>query len=484
MTKRSIVASTLITAGVLISITASFSTHANAITFKESNSQSLERTLPEQGKLLSYYDSIKEPKKSVVNIFTKKTVKQQAMQNPFMNDPFFKEFFGRDFGQAIPKERVERSLGSGVIVSSDGYIITNNHVVDGADAINVILPDTKKELKAKVVGSDPKTDLAVIKVEEQGLLPIAFADSSKVREGDVVFAIGNPFGVGETVTQGIVSALNKSGIGINDYENFIQTDASINPGNSGGALVDSKGSLVGINTAIISPTGQNNGIGFAIPSNMVKKIAKDLVEKGKVERGRVGISMKDMGEKERKYYGTDNGTIVMDIEKGSPADKAGVKRGDLIVGVNGKAVEGSAFLKNYIGSLSVDSKVTLDILRNGKKISLNLTLQKIAESKVVLASEANFELLAGLGLADMADNLRKKYNIGAKAKGAVVVAVKEGSSASKAGFMEGDVIFQIEDKEIANVADTIAAKKLYGDIKNKKIFVGRRGATLMVIVDE
>jgi serine protease Do len=483
MTKSKIIASALICVGAFVSITASLGTHANAITFKESNSQSLERAMPEQGKLLSYYDSIKEPKKSVVNIFTKKTVKQQAMQNPFMNDPFFKEFFGKEFGHAIPKDRVEKSLGSGVIVSADGYIVTNNHVVDGADTIMVILPDTKKELKAKVVGVDPKTDIAVIKVEEQGLPPIAFADSSKVREGDVVFAIGNPFGVGETVTQGIVSALNKTGIGINDYENFIQTDASINPGNSGGALVDSKGSLVGINTAIISPTGQNNGIGFAIPSNMVKKIAKDLVEKGKVERGRVGIHMKDMGEKERKYYGRDNGVIVMDVEKGSPAEAAGLKRGDLIVGINGAIVESGALLKNHIGNLGADSNVSLEILRGSKKISVNLRLQKLND-KVVQVSDANFEFLSGLGLVDLTDNTKKKYNITAKTKGALVVSVKDASSAFKAGFLEGDVIFAIEDKDIASVVDAMNAKKFYGDIKNKKIFVSRKGATSMVIIDE
>jgi serine protease Do len=483
MTTKKIIASALISIGVLVSITASFGTHANAITFKESASQNLERTMPEPGKLLSYYDSIKEPKKSVVNIFTKKTVKQQAMQNPFMSDPFFKEFFGKDFSQAIPKDRVERSLGSGVIVSADGYIVTNNHVVDGADSIMVILPDTKKELKAKVIGVDPRTDIAVIKVEEKGLAMIAFADSSKVREGDVVFAIGNPFGVGETVTQGIVSALNKSGIGINDYENFIQTDASINPGNSGGALVDSKGSLVGISTAIISPTGQNNGIGFAIPSNMVKKIAKDLVEKGKVERGRVGIVMKDMSEKERKYYGRDTGVIVMDIEKGSPAESAGLKRGDLIVSVNGAPVESGGALKNHIGTLGADSSVALDILRGGKKILVNLKLQKLND-KAVQASDANFELLEGLGLVDINDATRKKYNIAAKVKGALIVSIKEGSVAAKVGFAEGDVIFQIEDKETADVAGAMDAKKLYGDIKNKKIFVSRKGSTHMVIVDE
>ena len=266
-TVSSIAAAALLAGGISI-----FAVNASAITFKETNSQELKRKMPEgEGVLLSYYDAVKDAKKSVVNIFTQKTVKQAAQVNPFMNDPFFREFFGKGFGEAMPKERVERSLGSGVIVSPDGYIITNNHVIANADTVMVLLAEEKKEYKAKVIGTDPKTDLAVIKIEAKELTPISFADSAKVREGDVVFAIGNPFGIGETITQGIVSALNKTGIGINEYENFIQTDAPINPGNSGGALIDSRGGLIGINTAIISPTGQNNGIGFAIPANMAKK---------------------------------------------------------------------------------------------------------------------------------------------------------------------------------------------------------------------
>ena len=241
-TVSSIAAAALLAGGISI-----FAVNASAITFKETNSQELKRKMPEgEGVLLSYYDAVKDAKKSVVNIFTQKTVKQAAQVNPFMNDPFFREFFGKGFGEAMPKERVERSLGSGVIVSPDGYIITNNHVIANADTVMVLLAEEKKEYKAKVIGTDPKTDLAVIKIEAKELTPISFADSAKVREGDVVFAIGNPFGIGETITQGIVSALNKTGIGINEDENFIQTDAPINPGNSGGALIDSRGGLFGL----------------------------------------------------------------------------------------------------------------------------------------------------------------------------------------------------------------------------------------------
>ena len=234
-----------------------------------------------QNKIYSFYDSIKEAKKGVVNISTQKKIKAANIQgHPLLNDPFFKQFFGDAFGAIIPKDRIERSLGSGVIISSDGYIVTNNHVVEGADKIIVALPDTNKEYEAKIIGRGGKSDLAIIKIKAKNLPFLKFASSDDLQVGDVVFAIGNPFGVGESVTQGIISALNKSGIGINDYENFIQTDASINPGNSGGALVDSRGGLIGINTAILSRTGGEYGIGFAIPPSMVAKISKALIVDG------------------------------------------------------------------------------------------------------------------------------------------------------------------------------------------------------------
>ena len=482
MTKKQFIVSTIICSAILISGAVSLGTKANAITFTESNSQELKRTMPTDGALLSYYDAIKEPKKSVVNIFTKKTLKQQAVQNPFMNDPLFQQFFGQNFGNMVPKDRVEKSLGSGVIITSDGYIVTNNHVVDSADEIMVVLSNSKKEIPAKLVGTDPKTDIAVIKIEAKELPPIAFADSDKVHEGDVVFAIGNPFGVGETITQGIISALNKSGMGLNDYENFIQTDASINPGNSGGALVDSKGGLIGINSAILSKTGQNNGIGFAIPSSTVKKICKELVEKGKVERGRIGISMRDMGEKERKYYNKEQGAVVLEVEKDSPADNAGMKRGDLILKLNNQTVPDSTFLKNLIGSLEPNTQVTLEILRSGKPIKITLKLQKISD-KTIVASNASFELLDGLGIADISNALAKQYGLSLQQKGALVVSVKPNSEASKNEFMEGDLIVQIEDKEVASAQGAIDIKKSIGSLKNKMIYVRRKGVIYQVVVE-
>ncbi|WP_334092719.1 trypsin-like peptidase domain-containing protein, partial [Helicobacter typhlonius] len=287
--------------------------------------------------IYSFNSSIEEAKKAVVNISTQKNVSNQIPNHPMFNDPFFQQFFGDIYGQ-IPKDRIERSLGSGVIISSNGYIITNNHVIEDADKVLVSLSNSTKEYTAKVVGTDARSDLAVIKIDVNNLSPISFADSSNVLIGDVVFAIGNPFGVGESITQGIVSALNKSGIGINDYENFIQTDASINPGNSGGALVDSRGALIGINTAILSRTGGNHGIGFAIPSDMVKKIAKELVEKGSIKRGFLGVGIQDISKDLKESYGDNTGAVVISLEPQSPAAKAGLMVWDLITHVNGKKV--------------------------------------------------------------------------------------------------------------------------------------------------
>lgn len=478
MNKFKATISSIAAAGLLAGGVSLLTVNASAITFKESNSQELKRKMPEgEAVLLSYHDAVKDAKKSVVNVFTQKTVKQKAQVNPFMNDPFFREFFGGNLGNMAPKDKVERSLGSGVIVSSDGYIITNNHVIANADTVMVVLADDRKEYKAKVIGSDPKSDIAVIKIDAKDLPAIAFANSDKVKEGDVVFAIGNPFGVGESITQGIVSALNKSNMGISEYENFIQTDASINPGNSGGALIDSRGGLVGINTAIISPTGQNNGIGFAIPSNMAKNIAKTLIEKGKIERGVIGVSMRDMDASAKKYYGRDGGAVIMDVLDDSPAQKAGLKRGDLVISANGKEVSNSSDLKNTVGFLEPGSEVKLVVIRDKKTITMNVKIEK-QDAKTV--KNGQVEPLEGLTLGNITDEIRKKLGIPSSVKGAFALNVKDGSLASRLGFIEGDIIIQIENQEIASVNDI----KAIGSIEGKRVFVNRRGVIYMMIAAE
>ncbi|MCC3011023.1 serine protease HtrA, partial [Campylobacter jejuni] len=341
---------------IFLSLSLASALFAASINFNESTATA-NRVNPAAGNaVLSYHDSIKDAKKSVVNISTSKTITRANRPSPlddFFNDPYFKQFFDFDFPQRKGKndKEVVSSLGSGVIISKNGYIVTNNHVVDDADTITVNLPGSDIEYKAKLIGKDPKTDLAVIKIEANNLSAITFTNSDDLMEGDVVFALGNPFGVGFSVTSGIISALNKDNIGLNQYENFIQTDASINPGNSGGALVDSRGYLVGINSAILSRGGGNNGIGFAIPSNMVKDIAKKLIEKGKIDRGFLGVTILALQGDTKKAYKNQEGALITDVQKGSSADEAGLKRGDLVTKVNDKVIKSPIDLKNYIGTL-------------------------------------------------------------------------------------------------------------------------------------
>lgn len=443
------------------------------------------RTMPEvsSGAIFSYHEAIKDSKRGVVNIATQKKVSaREGFQHPFMNDPFFRRFFGDQFGDMVPRDRVERSLGSGVIISEDGYIVTNNHVIDGADQIIVTLPGSTKEHKAKLVGKDPKSDLAVIKIEGSSLQYLKFADSSQILEGDVVFAIGNPFGVGETVTQGIVSALNKSGIGINDYENFIQTDASINPGNSGGALIDTRGALIGINTAILSRTGGNHGIGFAIPSSQVKRIVSMLIDVGEVQRGFLGVTIQNISEELRDFYKRENGAIVVSISKDSPADKAGLRRGDLIIAIDGKEIRNSADLKNTIGSFVPGKEVKVVYVRDGNERDARVKLERLPEggSKTAMSGFGS-KVLSGLEVQEVNDNLRSKYRIPEDVTGVVVVDVEERSEAEEYGFRTGDVIIQVEMTPVESVGDLNQALRSYGD-RNKRLFINRQGVDRILVI--
>ncbi len=360
----------------MVSTIAALMLGAATIHFNEAP-KNFTRVMPGSGTntVLSFYDAIKDAKESVVNISTKKKIKMPNIHAmPFFNDPFFKQFFGPMFRNRLPRNRVERSLGSGVIISSNGYIVTNNHVIKNADEITVTLPGDDKEYKAKVVGKDALTDLAVIKINKTGLKAIKIADSSKIKPGDIVFAIGNPFGIGETITQGIISATNRNNVGINTYENFIQTDAAINPGNSGGALVDSRGALIGINSAIITRSGGNNGIGFAIPSNMMKEVVKKLIEKGKIERGYLGVMIEDLKGDLKDVYKHKYGAVIVDVTKDSAADRAGLKRGDLIIEVNGEKVDDANELKTIIGSYPPGEKVTIKYERNKRVYTTTVKL--------------------------------------------------------------------------------------------------------------
>ena len=432
---------------MLISLAAASLLMGADIKFNEAN-QDVTRVSPlsDKNSVLSYYDSIAQAKLSVVNISTTKTVNNAGIEQMF-NDPFFNEFFGFNFAKPKEKEKTT-SLGSGVIISNDGYIVTNNHVIEDSDQIVVTLANGGKEYKAKLIGSDPKTDLAVIKIEANGLNAITFADSSKLLDADVVFAIGNPFGVGESITQGIVSGLNKDDIGLNQYENFIQTDASINPGNSGGALVDSRGYLVGINSAILSKSGGNNGIGFAIPSNMVKDIAKKLITDGKIERGFIGVTIANLTDEQKELYTNKEGALISGVEQGMPADEAGLKRGDLVISANGKAIKNANDLKNFIGSLTPNSSVDITYERSNKVMNTKIKLVNMDHN----AKDATKSvIIEGLSASNLSDEIRFKYKISPDTQGVLVTDVKSGSKAEDFGFERGDVIVQVGEESIKDL---------------------------------
>lgn len=303
---------------------------------------------------------------SVVNIFTSKEVREPA--HPFMDDPAFRRFFGEQFES---RPRRASSLGSGVIVSANGYILTNHHVIEAADEVEVALVDGRKA-KAKLIGSDPETDLAVLKTNLTDLPVITFGQSQQVKVGDVVLAVGNPFGVGQSVTMGIVSALSRSRVGINTFEDFIQTDAAINPGNSGGALTDTSGNLIGINTAIYSRSGGSLGIGFAIPVHIAKQIMEQIVQTGSVIRGWLGVSMQDMTQELAESFGLEepNGALIASVLKDGPADKAGIKAGDILIGIAGKSLKNSSEMLNVVAALPPGESVTVTVIRNKREKSI------------------------------------------------------------------------------------------------------------------
>jgi serine protease DegQ len=309
---------------------------------------------------------------AVVNIFTTKEARQP--KNPLLEDPFFKKFFGDRFGDQDEKQF---SLGSGVVISPQGYILTNNHVIESSDGIEVALADGRKA-SARMVGADPETDLAVVKIDMQNLPSITLGHVDQSKVGDVVLAIGNPFGVGQTVTMGIISALGRNHLGINTFENFIQTDAAINPGNSGGALIDANGNLIGINTAIYSRSGGSLGIGFAIPVSTVKSVMDSIITTGQVVRGWIGVEPQDITPELAESFGLakKTGAIIAGVLKGGPADKAGMKPGDILIAVDGKPVSDTTEMLNLIAQLTPGNKATMTVLRKNREATLNVVVGK------------------------------------------------------------------------------------------------------------
>lgn len=397
-------------------------------------------------------------KPSVVNISTTRTIRQRIPD--VFSDPFFRRFFGDEFGLREPMERKATSLGSGVIVDKDGYILTNNHVIKGADEIKVTLSD-KREFTGKVIGTDPKSDLAVIKIESNHLPVIQWGDSNRLRVGETVIAIGSPYGLTLTVTSGIVSAVGRANVGIADYEDFIQTDAAINPGNSGGALVNARGELVGINTAIFSTTGGYQGIGFAIPTNMAKTVLKSLVEEGKVTRGWLGVYIQPLTPEIAEQFGLEgrNGALISDVVEGGPAEKAGIERGDLIFEYQGRKVEDPTSLRNMVAETLPGSEVSVRLIRNKKETTLSLKIAEIPEEERAAAAKQYENALKGVYVEDITPDIRSALGIPARVKGVMVASVED-SSPSSGALMKDDVISEINRKKIKNT-------KEYSEIASK-----------------
>jgi serine protease Do len=439
----------------------------------------------------SFAPIIKKAAPSVVNIFTTKTVQQRdTRQHPLFNDPLFREFFG-DSGRTPRGRHQEQNLGSGVIVSKDGYVLTSNHMIEGADEIRVVM-SSGKEYDAQVIGGDSGTDTAVVKIEDGSDFPaITLANSDKLEVGDIVLAIGNPFGIGgQTVTMGIVSATGRGELRILDYEDFIQTDASINPGNSGGALVDAQGRLVGINTAILSRTGGNQGVGFAIPINLSRSVMDHLVTEGKVTRGFLGVELQPLNPElaARLDLKDFSGALVAGVQQGTPASEAGIKPGDLIVEFNGKKILDHRQLRLLVSQTPPKTKSTFKLLRDGKERTVSLALAELPTERTLSGlmrrggpDRGGNEILEGVELGDVDPAARRQFNIPNYVRGAIVTSVDPESPAADK-LRPGDVILEIERKPVTNAEEAI---NLNNDFEGGKVLlrVWSRGSTKYEFVE-
>jgi serine protease Do len=420
---------------------------------------------------------------SVVNIFSSRKVATDTRNlEQFFEEPFFRRFLGDQFRQPlIPRERQERSLGSGVVISSDGYIVTNNHVVDGGTDIKVLLND-KSEFPARIVGTDSKTDLAVLKIDKTGLPVLPLEDSSKIQVGDVVLAIGNPFGVGQTVTMGIVSATGRD-LGIEDYEDFIQTDAAINPGNSGGALVSAEGRLIGINTAIMSRSGGNQGVGFAIPASMARKVTDQIIQGGKVSRAFLGVMIQPVTSDIAKALklSKSEGALISDVNTGSPAERAGLKPGDVVTKVGADAVSDARTLRLMIGEMSPGKTVQLTAVRDGIERRYSVTLAEQPSNKVDAPNVSggavtSSPVLDGVSLETLTPESAREYGLTRNSKGVVARRVAPDSAAGKAGLEAGDVILEVNRHPVASAEDVSRHMK-ESPADAALLFVNRQGQT-------
>jgi serine protease Do len=439
----------------------------------------------------SFAPIVKKVAPSVVQVNTVVRAKQTSFnQIPGLDNPFFRRFFGEPFEQPGRQPRLQlppqRGVGSGVIVTKDGYLLTNNHVVDGADEVKVTLHDGR-EFTAKVVGRDPKSDVAVLKVEARDLPAIEIADSDQIEVGDLVLAIGNPFGIGQTVTTGIISAKSRATLGL-DYEDFIQTDAAINPGNSGGALVDAEGRLIGINTAILSRSGGNQGIGFAIPTNLARDVMDQLVQHGKVTRGFLGVMIQDVTPALARQFKLkeSRGALVSDVVPKGPADKAGLQNGDVVQEINGKAVRDSRHLKLEVARLQPGDSVPLKILRDGSVKTLNVKVAEVPGSEPLAKADSagsDTETLKGVAVTDLDARTRQQFKIPENVKGALLTDVDATSAAHEAGLKPGDVILEINRQSVKSAEDAVRLTENPKD-RITLLRVWSNGGSRYVVVDE
>jgi serine protease Do len=454
----------------------------------------------------SYAPVVKKAAPSVVNIYSTRTVREQPRRNPFRNiPPMLQQFFGDQFRDQFPEDaqprlRREEGLGSGVIISPDGYILTANHVVNGADEIKIsIANDDKKEYTAKIIGTDPQTDVAVLKIDAKDLPAITLADSDQLEIGDVVLAIGNPFGAGQSVTMGIVSGLGRHGYGINGangYENFIQTDAAINPGNSGGALVDAEGRLIGINTWIETSSGGSEGIGFAVPVNMARRSMERLIKGGKITRGFLGINMQDITPDlaQQLSLSTQDGVLVNDVFPDKPAAKAGIKPDDVIIAFNGADVSDAHGLQLAVSQCEPGSAATVKLIRDGAQKNLTVTLGQLPgqpgdssdDQNGSSADNSTTDALDGVTVDNLDHDTRQELQIPESVQGTLVTDVDQHSNSAEAGLQKGDVIVEIDRHP---VSDADSAINLCKQAKGTRILLkvwhqnGDMGGTRYLSVD-
>ena len=425
-------------------------------------------------------DIVHAVKPCVVNISSQRTMTIAPFSSPFFEDPLFHDFFGesqRNSGK--PRKYKQKGLGSGVIVGKEGYIITNNHVVQDSEEITVKLSD-KRQFKGKVIGADPRTDLAVVKISAGNLPFISLGDSDKLRVGERVIAIGNPFGLNQTVTSGIISAIGRADVGIADYEDFIQTDAAINPGNSGGALVNIRGELIGVNTAIATTSGGYQGVGFAIPSNMVRVVMESLIKKGKVVRGWFGMSIQPLTPELARQFElkSEKGVLVSDVVDDGPAQKAGIQQGDIILTYNGKEIEDVSQFRNMVAGGKPGTEVNIKLLREGKEKSLRVIIGEAPAKQSTTTDETN-SMFIGINVQSLSSKQRMALGIPTQIKGVIVTSVDDDSEA--AGILQtNDIIMEVNKKKTSNIDEYKAAIGSIKDDEEILMLIYRDGASLYI----